>query len=149
MQEVVFVIFLGVSIVLFPFYVARGMQMVKSDVIFDGLRQYVSTRSAFFTQLLGCMWCSSVWFGFGGFFLVGLASWLATFAHFLLAILPLAPIWALASSEIALFGDRLFDRWLPDEMTSIEWASRYMDTVKTPPNVIHAAMRKPREDGGE
>lgn len=142
MQVGFIAVFFGFSLLCYPFFVARGSQMVKNDPIVEPLRRWASKHSAFLTELMGCLWCSSVWFGFGGFALIGLFCWLATFAEFYVAILPLAPIWALAMSEFTVFFERLFDRWLPDHMTGAEWSARYMSDVKVSQSVMNALKHK-------
>lgn len=85
----------------------RGTQLILHDRIFEPFRQLVKRLGEYPAYLVGCPWCVSVWVGIG--LVLGITwdssstivTWLAV---------------ALALSLLAVAIDRLFDRFLPDEL---------------------------------
>lgn len=85
----------------------RGTQLILHDRILEPFRKLMKRLGEYPAYLVGCPWCVSVWVGLG---LVAGLAWDFT-EPFVMWIAV-----ALALSLLAVFIDRLFDRFLPDEL---------------------------------
>ncbi len=88
----------------------RGTQLILHDRIFEPFRSLVKRLGEYPAYLVGCPWCVSVWVGLG--LVVGIAWDSSTAIVTWLAV-------ALALSLLAVAFDRLFDRFLPDELPAV------------------------------
>lgn len=83
----------------------RGTQLVLHDRILEPFRKLMGRLGEYPAYLVGCPWCVSVWIGLA--IAAGLR-WASTVTWFI--------VLALALSLLAVFFDRMFDRFLPDEL---------------------------------
>lgn len=104
----------------------RGTQLVLHDRILEPFRKVMKRLGEYPAYLVGCPWCISVWVGL--LIMAGLR-WATTVTWFLVG--------ALALSLLAVAIDRLFDRFLPDELPA--GAQEHPLATDVPPPMPRAA----------